>query len=95
LGKSFASRLKPEPKRERRGIAQKQGEIARIKHPTEPFTYYCSLTASWVQHGYTRFSRTEQQARFGALDENNRDHDGRQWEFFGTVIPLYDPEEQT
>lgn len=68
--------------------------LVRLAHPRNQNGlhrwYYCERSASWVSsdQDYTRWTLAEWQKKFG-----NQDAEGRHWEFFGELIPLYDEDE--
>lgn len=62
--------------------------MVRLAHPSAPGQYYDSTKATWVSNGYTTWTAAEWQAKFG-----KQPLEGRKWEQFGYLIPLYDDDD--
>jgi hypothetical protein len=63
--------------------------MVRLAHPTEPGKYYRhgakAHESEWVTSGYTVWSADDWRKTFGRQAD-----EGRHWEHFGYLIPLYD-----
>ena len=62
----------------------------RLAHPQAHGLYYNANDAitPWVAKGYTRWTISEWEGKFGAAVTSGEDQ--RKWDFFGYTIPLYD-----
>lgn len=73
----------------------------RLKKRLHEGLYYNKETADWCQQGYTVWTIAEWNGTFNAgravPDDVKEwvDAEGRLWQFFGYVIPLYDEGEKT
>ena len=61
--------------------------FVRMRHPTEPGTYYSQTGATWVKRGWTTWPIEEWIVKFGNKEDNFN------WEFFGYRITLYADDE--
>jgi len=70
--------------------------MVRLAHPdnaNRPLNerqWYSRDKGEWVRVGYTIWTPRDWQAQFGS-----QPHEGRVWEAFGYLIPLYDEGEET
>jgi len=61
--------------------------------------YYSKAKAGWVTEGWTTYGYTEWRNKFGKRGtflspRTFLDDDGRMWEWYATVIPVFDEDEK-
>ena len=73
-------------------VSRANAAFVRLAHPLTYGLYFNKddATNPWVRKGYTRWSISEWEGRFGKTEP-----DTRKWEFFGYIIPLYDDDHKT
>jgi len=86
----------PSPPRSERGVTVYP--LYRLQNPANEQEFYSKATAEWVTHGYTKWRREDWVHAFKVdtvlADGRIVDDQGRMWEGFGFVIPLYDEGEE-
>jgi len=73
-------------------VSRADAAFVRLAHPHIYGLFYCNTDPinPWVKQGYTRWPIHIWEGMFGAQVQDGDDQEGRKWEFFGYVIPLYD-----
>ena len=70
----------------------------RMVSPASDTMYYSKETAEYVTEGYTKWRRRDWVSSFNVnqvlMDGRIEDDQGRLWEGFGFVVPLYDKGEE-